>query len=305
MRSFSCSKMQALFLLFSLVLSASALRMRTASDGIEGTLAAAKHEGAATGPGSFLNFGDTPRVALVTGAARGIGKAIALRLLETGVNHVIIADMNGEQAEETATEFRNMGYSASSQAVDVSNAKSCKEMAERILKEHKKVDILINNAGITRDNLFIRMSEKEWDSVINVNLNSAFYVTKPLINAMMKQKWGRIVNLSSVVGIGGNAGQANYSASKAGLVGFSKSLAKEMAQRGITVNAVAPGFIATAMTDKLSDDVKESINKQVPMGRQGTAEEVADLVAFLSSEQARYITGKVIPIEGGMMFGAN
>ncbi|RMG74965.1 MAG: 3-oxoacyl-[acyl-carrier-protein] reductase [Nitrospirae bacterium] len=239
------------------------------------------------------------QVALVTGAGRGIGKAIAERLSSKGVR-VIVADLNLQDAEETAKEISEKGVEAKAIQVDVSSSESVKKMFEDTVNTFGGVDILVNNAGITRDTLVLRMKEEDWDAVINVNLKSVFLCSKEAIRIMSKKRYGRIVNIASVVAFMGNPGQANYSASKAGIVGLTKTLAREYASRGITVNAVAPGFIQTAMTEKLPEKVKEEMLRSIPVGRFGTVEDVATAVAFLSSPEAGYITGHVIHVNGGM-----
>jgi 3-oxoacyl-[acyl-carrier protein] reductase len=240
------------------------------------------------------------RVAIVTGGGQGIGKAIALKLASYGAD-VAVVDVNLEKAEEVAREVRNMGRRAMALKVDVVSAKETEEMAEKVFKELEAIHILINNAGITRDGLILRMKEEDWDAVMNVNLKGAFNCTKAVLKYMTKSKWGRIVNVASVVGVMGNAGQANYAASKAGLIGLTKTVAREFASRNITCNAVAPGFIETAMTDALSDKIKEDLLKQIPVGRLGGANDVAMGVLFLASNASNYITGHVLNINGGMV----
>lgn len=240
------------------------------------------------------------RVAIITGAGQGIGKAIALKLASYGAD-VAVVDVNLEKAEETAKEARSMGRKALALKVDVVNPKETDEMAEKVFKELEGIHILVNNAGITRDGLIMRMTEADWDAVLNVNLKGAFNCTKAVSRYMTKMKWGRIVNVASVVGVMGNAGQANYAASKAGLIGLTKSVAREFASRNITCNAVAPGFIETAMTDVLSEKVKEDLMKQIPLGRLGGPNDVAMGVLFLASNAANYITGHVLNINGGMV----
>ncbi len=241
----------------------------------------------------------TGQVAVVTGAGRGIGKAIAEKLASKGAK-IVVADLNVQDAEEVAKELSEKGTEARAVAVDVSSSESVKAMFEEVVKGFGGVDILINNAGITRDSLVLRMKEEDWDAVLNVNLKSVFLCSKEAIRLMAKKRYGRIVNIASVVAFMGNPGQANYSASKAGIVGLTKTLAREYASRGITVNAVAPGFIQTAMTEKLPENVKEEMLKSIPLGRFGTVQDVATAVAFLASPDAGYITGHVIHVNGGM-----
>lgn len=241
------------------------------------------------------------KVAIVTGAARGIGKAIAETLARRGCD-VVVADINLELAEETAREIAaTTNQKTLAVKVDVSDYASANAMVERALAEFGRVDILVNNAGLTRDKLIMRMEEADWDIVINVNLKGAFNCSKAVVRPMMKQRYGRIVNISSVSGQAGQTGQANYSASKAGLIGLTKALARELASRQITVNAVAPGFVLTALTQDLSDELKEAILKATPLGRMGKPEEIAYAVAFLASDEAAYITGQVLAVDGGMV----
>lgn len=244
----------------------------------------------------------TGQVALVTGSRRGLGKSIAMRLAEAGADIVINDILPGqEEAEATAAEIRAMGRRAIAICGDVSKSEDATNLIETAWKEMGKVDILVNNAGITRDNLLIRMSDDEWQSVININLSGAFYCTRAAAKRMMKARYGRIVNIASVIGLMGNAGQTNYAASKAGIIGITKSNAKELAARGITVNAVAPGFIVSAMTDKLSEDVKAKYIEGIPLGRLGTAEDVANAILFYVSPLANYTTGHVLNVDGGMV----
>ncbi|HXI09250.1 MAG TPA: 3-oxoacyl-[acyl-carrier-protein] reductase [Thermodesulfobacteriota bacterium] len=240
------------------------------------------------------------RVAIVTGGGQGIGKAIALKLASYGAD-VAVVDVNLERAEEVAKEVRNMGRRAMAMKADVVSVKETEEMAEKVYKELEAIHILVNNAGITKDGLILRMKEEDWDAVLNVNLKGAFNCTKAVLKYMTKMKWGRIVNIASVVGVMGNSGQANYAASKAGLIGLTKTIAREFASRNITCNAVAPGFIETAMTDSLSEKVREELLKQIPLGRLGGANDVAMGVVFLSSNASNYITGHVLNINGGMV----
>lgn len=241
------------------------------------------------------------QVAVVTGAARGIGKSIAEALAKEGAN-LVIADVGLGQAKETADELQKSFSCIKSIAVklDVSKSDEVKKTFDEISRTFGKIDILVNNAGITRDGFMMRMDESDWDSVIDINLKGVFLCSKEAVKIMMKQKYGRIVNIASIVAFTGNAGQANYSASKAGMVGLTKTIAKEYASRGITANAVAPGFIKTAMTDALAENIKEEMKKAIPLGRFGAAEDVANSVVFLASPQSGYITGQVIHVNGGM-----
>jgi 3-oxoacyl-[acyl-carrier protein] reductase len=241
------------------------------------------------------------KVALITGGTRGIGKAIALELAANGINIVInyraeSADMANlkKQIEENKVECFFV-------KADISKFEECEKMVEQIMNKFGRIDILVNNAGITKDTLLMRMKKEDFEEVININLNGTFNCTRNVIPHMVKQRSGRIINVSSVVGVAGNAGQTNYSASKAGIIGFTKSLAREVASRNILVNAIAPGFIETNMTNVLSDNVKENILNQIPLKRMGTSEEVARVVKFLTSEDSSYITGQVIHIDGGMV----
>lgn len=239
------------------------------------------------------------QTALVTGAARGIGKAIAGVLAMKGAN-IVIADVSEQHASETADELLSFGVRTGALKLDVSQSGEVAKAFEDTVKKFGRLDILINNAGITRDSLVLRMKEEDWDAVININLKGVFLCTKEAVKLMVKQRYGRIVNIASVVAFMGNAGQANYSASKAGIVGFTKTIAREYASRGVTVNAVAPGFIATAMTDALPDNVKQEMLQSIPAGRFGSVEDVAHAVSFLASPGNGYITGQVIHVNGGM-----
>jgi 3-oxoacyl-[acyl-carrier protein] reductase len=245
-----------------------------------------------------LTFGK--RLAVVTGAGRGIGKAIADSLADSGVK-VICVSRQPESCGAAAEAIRSRGGEAGSLAVDVADSAAVKAAAESILKDYGTVDILVNNAGITRDTLLLRMKEEDWDCVLQTNLSSAFHWVKALVHPMARNRWGRIVNISSVIGLMGNAGQANYAAAKAGLLGFTKSLAREFASRSITVNAVAPGFIQTDMTGKLDEAQTKAILQSVPLKRLGQPEEIAAAVAFLCSEQAGYVTGQTFTVDGGMV----
>ncbi|MEQ8191674.1 MAG: 3-oxoacyl-[acyl-carrier-protein] reductase [Candidatus Eremiobacterota bacterium] len=238
------------------------------------------------------------KVALVTGAGRGIGRIISLALAGEGAM-VMVNDYIEENAKSVAEEIKAAGGEAESIQCNVANFEETADMIKAILKKNP-VDILINNAGITRDNLLVRMKESDWDEVLSVNLKSMFNCTQAVAKAMMKQRYGRIVNIASIVGLIGNEGQANYAASKSGIIGFSKTVARELATRGVTVNVIAPGFIQTAMTEKLSDEAREKLFASIPMKRLGTPEDIAPLVVFLCSDKAGYITGQVINVDGGI-----
>lgn len=240
------------------------------------------------------------KIALVTGASRGIGRQIALTLGREGAAVIVNYNGSAAKAEEVVKEIEAAGGKAEAVQCNVSDFESCKEMLDAVVKEHGRLDILVNNAGITRDNLLMKMSEEDFDAVIQTNLKGVFNCTRHIARQMLKQKSGRIINISSVSGVLGNAGQANYCAAKAGVIGLTKSAAKELASRGITVNAVAPGFIKTEMTDVLKDDIKKAIMENIPMKAFGETEDIANAVAFLASEEARYITGQVISVDGGM-----
>lgn len=241
------------------------------------------------------------KVAFITGATRGIGKQIAITLAKNGCDIAINYRTQNEELETTKKEIEELNVKCFTVQGDVSSFEDCEKMIKEIIEEFGKIDILVNNAGITKDTLLMRMKPEDFEAVIDVNLIGTFNVTKNVIPYMLKQKNGRIINISSVVGISGNAGQTNYSASKAGIIGFTKSLAKEVASRNILVNAVAPGFIETKMTEILKDDVKEEINKTIPLKRIGTPQDVANVVKFLSSEDSSYITGQIIKVDGGML----
>lgn len=241
------------------------------------------------------------KIALVTGASRGIGRAIAIALAKEGASVAVNYAGNSEKAENVVKEITEIGREAISIQGDVTNAESVTDMVKIVTEKFGKIDILINNAGITRDNLLIRMKEDDWDSVINTNLKGVFLCTKAVSRQMMKQRQGRIINISSVVGVSGNAGQANYVAAKSGVIGLTKTSAKELATRGITVNAIAPGFIETDMTNALTENVGEQMLKQIPLGRFGKPEDVAKTVVFLAAEDSGYITGQTIHVDGGMV----
>ncbi len=240
------------------------------------------------------------QTAVVTGGGRGIGKEIALALARDGAN-IVIADLITEQSEEAAEEIKKLRCKALIQKVDVSKAAEVEDMVQNTINEFKTLDILINNAGVTRDTLIVRMKEEDWDFVLKVNLTGTFNCTKAAAKYMMKQRKGRIVNITSIVGVMGNAGQANYSASKAGIIGLTKTSARELASRNITVNAVAPGFIDTEMTRSLNENIKQQLKEQIPMGKLGRPEDIANCIKFLVSDDASYITGQVIHVNGGML----
>lgn len=241
------------------------------------------------------------KVALITGATRGIGKEIALELAQNGFDIAVNYRSMQEGMEELKKEIEAKSVRCEFVGADVANFEQCESMVKETIEKFGKIDILVNNAGITKDGLIMRMKKEDFEAVIDINLVGTFNVTRNVIPYMIKQKSGRIINVSSVVGVAGNAGQTNYSASKAGVIGFTKSLAKEVASRNILVNAIAPGFIDTDMTKVLSDTVKEGINTQIPLRRMGTPKEVAKVVKFLASEDSSYITGQVINIDGGMV----
>ena len=242
----------------------------------------------------------TDKIALVTGAGRGIGKEIAKTLARDGATVIVNYNGSAAKAEETVAEIVAAGGKAEAVQCDVSDFGKSGELMDYVIKTYGKLDILVNNAGITRDGLLMKMSEADFDAVINTNLKGAFNCMQHVARQMIKQKGGRIINIASVVGVMGNAGQVNYAASKAGIIGMTKSAVREMASRGITVNAIAPGFIVTEMTDVLSDAVKDAMKQQIPMKAFGETSDVAETAAFLASEKARYITGQVISVDGGM-----
>ena len=240
------------------------------------------------------------KIAVITGAARGIGKSIAIRFAQEGCNIAFTDLVLDENAEATAKEIEALGVKVKGYASNAANFDDTHQVVDQIVKDFGRVDILVNNAGITRDGLMMRMTEQQWDMVINVNLKSAFNFVHALTPIMMKQKSGNIINMSSVVGVHGNAGQSNYSASKAGMIGLAKSISRELGSRGIRANAIAPGFIATEMTHQLSDEVRAEWAKQIPLRRAGTPEDVANATLFLASDLSSYITGQVIQVDGGM-----
>lgn len=240
------------------------------------------------------------KVAIVTGAAQGIGRAIAEHLAQAGAD-IAVADLDPGRSQDTVAAVEKLGRKALNVKVNVADAGDAKAMVEQVLKAWGKIDILVNNAGITRDGLLLRMKEEDWNLVLQVNLNGTFHCTKAVLQPMTKQRYGRIVNIVSVVGVMGNAGQANYAASKAAVIGFTKTVGREYASRNVTVNAVAPGFIDTAMTHGLPADVKDTLQKQIPLGRLGTPADIAAAVRFLASDEAAYITGHVLHVNGGML----
>ena len=243
---------------------------------------------------------NTLRTALVTGAGRGIGRAIAEKLASDGMR-IICVSKSPDSCGAAAEAISEAGGDAQSVAVDVSDGAAVSQACEQLLSSGVEVDVLVNNAGITRDNLLFRMNEEEWESVLRTNLTSCFHWTKGLARPMTQRRWGRIINVSSVVGVTGNAGQANYAAAKAGMIGFTKSLAKEFAARKVTVNAVAPGFIETDMTSELDERLREAVVKFIPMKRFGQPQDIAHMVSYLCSEGAAYVTGKVFTVDGGMV----
>ncbi len=241
----------------------------------------------------------TGKIAVVTGSAQGIGQAIAITLAQDGAD-VVVADLDADRCEETVARIKELGRLAMAVSVNVGDWDQVKSMIDRVLKDWNQIDIMVNNAGITRDGLILRMKEEDWQSVLQVNLTGTFFCVKAVVPTMSRQRSGRIVNIASIVGAIGNIGQANYSASKAAVIGLTKTVAREYASRKLTVNAVAPGFIDTAMTQDLSVDTKEALLKQIPLNRLGQASDIADAVSFLCSEKAGYITGHVLHVNGGM-----
>jgi 3-oxoacyl-[acyl-carrier protein] reductase len=240
------------------------------------------------------------QVAVVTGAGRGIGRAIALKFAGAGAD-VVCVSRTAENSEKVANEIRALGRKAWAHAVDVADPKAVAEGGEKIMSETTRIDILVNNAGVTRDGLIMRMSEEDWDTVLNTNLRGAFSFTKAFSRAFIKQRAGRIINISSVIGLIGNAGQVNYAASKAALIGFTKSVARELASRGITANAIAPGFIETDMTSVLDEKMRQELVKKIPLNRLGKSEDIAEAALFLASPAGAYITGQVLTVDGGMV----
>jgi 3-oxoacyl-[acyl-carrier protein] reductase len=241
------------------------------------------------------------KTAVITGASRGIGRAIALDLAEQGANIVVNYSGSEAKAYEVVEEIKQMGGNAIAVRANVANMEEVQAMMKESLEQFGSIDILVNNAGITRDNLLMRMKEDEWDDVININLKGVFNATKAVTRQMMKQRSGRIINIASIVGVSGNPGQANYVAAKAGVIGLTKTTARELASRHITVNAIAPGFITTDMTDKLTEEVKIEMLKQIPLARFGEAKDIASVVSFLASEKSAYITGQTLHVDGGMV----
>ena len=240
------------------------------------------------------------KVAIITGAARGIGKEIALKLAGEGAK-IVICDINQDELKNAQKDIAKLGVEVMTAVVDVSSFQQVMEFINNVLDKFERIDILINNAGITRDKLLLRMEEKDWDSVLDINLKGAFNMIRAISKPMLKQKGGIIVNMASIIGLMGNPGQANYAASKAGLIALTKTVAKELGSKGVRANAIAPGYIKTQMTDELNDSVKEAMLKMIPLGDLGTTEDIANLALFLCSPQSRYITGQVIQVDGGML----
>jgi len=244
------------------------------------------------------------KVAIVTGSARGIGRAIALKLAEVGAD-IVVNDIAAaaDSLESVAEEIRSLGRQALAVIADVSSPEDVARLVETAASNFGRIDILVNNAGVTRDQIILRMSDEDWDTVLNIDLKSAFLCTRAVLRHMLRQRWGRIVSIASVVGIIGNAGQANYASAKAGVIGLTKSIAKEVGSRGITANAIAPGFIESRMTEQLDEQQRQALLEHIPLGSIGTPRDVAEAVAFLVSEEARYITGQVLNVDGGMAGG--
>jgi 3-oxoacyl-[acyl-carrier protein] reductase len=243
------------------------------------------------------------KIAVVTGGSRGIGRAICLRLAAMGATVVVNYVGNQAAAEETATAIRQQGGTAEISRFNVADTAETEASLKKIMDDHGRIDILVNNAGITRDGLLMKMKDEQWDEVLNTNLKGAFTCTRAVSRSMMKQRWGRIINISSVIGFAGNAGQVNYAAAKAGMAGLTRSVAKELASRNITVNGVAPGYIVTDMTKDLPPEITEKIKAEIPLGTLGEADDIAAAVAYLASEEARYVTGQFIHVNGGMFMG--
>lgn len=246
----------------------------------------------------------TDRIAIVTGSARGIGRAIALKLAEVGAD-IVVNDIAAaaDSLEKTAEEIRALGRQALAVTADVSSPEDVSRLVETAASNFSRIDILVNNAGVTRDQIILRMSDEDWDTVLNIDLKSAFLCTRAVLRQMLRQRWGRIISIASVVGIIGNAGQANYASAKAGVIGLTKSIAKEVGSRGITANAIAPGFIESRMTEQLDEKQRQALLEHIPLGSIGTPRDVAEAVAFLASEEAKYITGQVLNVDGGMAGG--
>lgn len=243
------------------------------------------------------------KVAIVSGGSRGIGRAICLALAEAGAEVALLYAGNHQAAEEVVAKIKEQGKEALAIQADISQADRVDAAVKQVMAQYGRIDILVNNAGITRDNLLLRMKEEDWDQVINTNLKGVFLLTKAVVRPMMRQRSGRIINISSVVGVIGNPGQANYASAKAGIIGLTKSVAKEVASRGITVNAIAPGFIDTDMTATLGEEVREQLMDRIPLGRLGNSEDIAGAVKFLASDHAAYITGHTLHVDGGMAIG--